>query len=112
MKKQPETYASEEEAAELIRGSLIPNPLRLAAMLEETMQWPLHGKAADCLREMHELIERYKQDDVKEKQAQPLTDEQIRKVNQEVWGYVSKDHTKMWEYARAIEAAHNIGEKA
>lgn len=40
----------------------------------------------------------------------PLTDEEIRKVNQDVWGYVSKDHTRMWQYARAIEAAHGIKE--
>ena len=33
-----------------------------------------------------------------------LTDEDVRKINQEVWGYVSADHTRMWNYARAIEA--------
>ena len=33
-----------------------------------------------------------------------LTDEDTRKINQEVWGYVSADHTRMWDYARAIEA--------
>ena len=51
-------YASEEDTAELMRVSQFPKPLRLAAMLEKTMQWPLHGKSADCLREMHELLQR------------------------------------------------------
>lgn len=51
-------YASEEDTAELMRVGKMPKPLGLAAMLEKTMQWPLHGKAADCLREMHELLKR------------------------------------------------------
>jgi hypothetical protein len=51
-------YASEEDTAELLRVSKLPKPLRLAAMLEKTMQWPLHGKSADCLREVHELLQR------------------------------------------------------
>lgn len=51
-------YASEEDTAELLRVGQLPKPLRLAAMLEKTMQWPLHGKAADCLREMYELMQR------------------------------------------------------
>jgi len=51
-------YASEEDTAELMRASQLPKPLRLATMLEKTMQVPLHGKAADCLREMHELLQR------------------------------------------------------
>jgi hypothetical protein len=33
-----------------------------------------------------------------------LTDEEVRKINQEVWGYVSADHTRMRGYAQAIEA--------
>ena len=33
-----------------------------------------------------------------------LTDEEVRKVNQEVWGYVSADHARMRGYAQAIEA--------
>ena len=49
-------YATEEDAAELMRVSKLPKPLRLAAMLEKTMQWPLHGKSADCLREMYDLL--------------------------------------------------------
>ena len=51
-------YATEEDTAELMRVSKLPKPLRLAAMLEKTMQWPLHGKSADCLREMYELLQR------------------------------------------------------
>ena len=51
------TYASEDDTEELLRVGKMPKPLRLAAMLEKTMQWPLHGKAADCLREMHELLQ-------------------------------------------------------
>jgi hypothetical protein len=53
-------YATEEDTAELMRVSKLPKPLRLAAMLEKTMQWPLHGKSADCLREMYELLQRCK----------------------------------------------------
>ena len=53
-----ENYNAEEETAELVRVSKLPKPLRLAAMLEKTMQWPLHGKSADCLREMYELLQR------------------------------------------------------
>ena len=53
-----ENYATEEDTAELMRVSKLPKLLRLAAMLEKTMQWPLHGKSADCLREMYELLQR------------------------------------------------------
>lgn len=53
-----ENYVTEEDTAELMRVSKLPKPLRLAAMLEKTMQWPLHGKSADCLREMYELLQR------------------------------------------------------
>lgn len=51
------TYASEDDTEELLRVGKMPKPLRLAAMLEKTMQWPLHGKAADCLREMYDLLQ-------------------------------------------------------
>lgn len=51
------TYASEDDTEELLRIGKIPKPLRIAAMLEKTMQWPLHGKAADCLREMYVLFQ-------------------------------------------------------
>lgn len=53
-----DNYANEKDTAELMRVSKLPKPLRLAAMLEKTMQWPLHGKSADCLREMYELLQR------------------------------------------------------
>jgi hypothetical protein len=33
-----------------------------------------------------------------------LTDDEVRKINQEVWGYVSADHARMRGYAHAIEA--------
>lgn len=56
--KTEETYNAEEDTAELVRVGKLPKPLRLAAMLEKTMQWPLHGKAADCLREMYDLLQR------------------------------------------------------
>lgn len=46
-------YGSEADTEELLRIGAMPEPLRLAAMLEKTMQWPLHGIAADCLRRMH-----------------------------------------------------------
>ena len=54
-----ENYNAEEETEELIRVGKLPKPLRLAAMLEKTMQGPLHGKAADCLREMYEALQCY-----------------------------------------------------
>jgi hypothetical protein len=50
------TYASEVDTEELLRIGKMPKPLRIAVMLEKTMQWPLHGKAADCLREMYDLL--------------------------------------------------------
>lgn len=46
-------YADEADTEELLEVSKLPEPLRLAAMLEKTAQWPLHGKAADCLRQMY-----------------------------------------------------------
>ncbi len=52
-----DNYATEEETAELMRVGKLPKPLRLAVMMEKTMQWPLHGKAADCLREMYDLLQ-------------------------------------------------------
>ena len=53
-----ENYKTEEDTAELVCVGKLPKPLRLAAMLEKTMQWPLHGKSADCLREMYQLLQR------------------------------------------------------
>ncbi len=53
-----ENYNVDADTAELLRVGKLPKPLRLAAMLEKTMQWPLHGKSADCLREMYELLQR------------------------------------------------------
>jgi hypothetical protein len=58
MNDKQNQYATEEDTAELLRVGQLPKPLRLAAMLEKTMQWPLHGKSADCLREMYELLQR------------------------------------------------------
>ena len=51
-------YAFELDTQELIELGKLPKPLFLAFMMEKTMQIPLHGKAADCLREMHELLKR------------------------------------------------------
>ena len=56
MNENQNQYATEEDTAELMRVSKLPKPLRLAAMLEKTMQWPLHGKSADCLRDMYDLL--------------------------------------------------------
>lgn len=52
-----DNYATEEDTAELVRVGKLSKPLRLAAMLEKTMQWPLHGKSADCSREMYDLLQ-------------------------------------------------------
>ena len=47
--------------ANLAQISNLPNALRLAACLEETMQWPVHNKAADELRRLHAELEAVKQ---------------------------------------------------
>ncbi len=57
MSEKPDAYASEDATEKLLRQSKLPEPLRLAEHLEQTMQWPLHGKAADCLRKLHEELE-------------------------------------------------------
>ena len=49
-------YASEADTAELLRIGKMPEHLRLADMLEKEMQHPGHGRAADCLRKMHDLL--------------------------------------------------------
>lgn len=51
-------YATEPDTAEFLHIRKLPEPLLLAVGLEKTMQWPIHGKAADCLREMYELLQR------------------------------------------------------
>jgi hypothetical protein len=48
-----DNYASEADTQELIRIGKLPTALALAEGLEKTMQWPLHGKAADELRRLH-----------------------------------------------------------
>jgi hypothetical protein len=48
------TYASEQATKDLIELGKLPEPLRLAVGLERTLQFPLHGKAADCLRRLHD----------------------------------------------------------
>ena len=48
------TYASEQDTKDLIELGKMPEPLRLAIGLERTLQFPLHGKAADCLRRLHD----------------------------------------------------------
>lgn len=53
-----DAYATEDATQELLRISKWPEPLRLAYLLEKEMLWPLHGKSADCLREMYELLQR------------------------------------------------------
>lgn len=58
-------YASENDTQELLRIGKLPAALRLAELLEKTMQLPLHGKAADELRRLHalnqELVEAIKE---------------------------------------------------
>ena len=46
-------YDSEDATNDLIANSKLPPALALANHLERTMQWPLHGKAADELRRLH-----------------------------------------------------------
>jgi hypothetical protein len=48
-------YASKADTQELIRIGKLPAALRLAELLEKTIQWPLHGKAADELRRLHAI---------------------------------------------------------
>lgn len=50
-----DNYASDADTQELIRIGKLPTALALAEHLEKTMQWPLHGKAADELRRLHAL---------------------------------------------------------
>ena len=52
--EQTEAYAHETDTEALIRTANLPRPLVLAEALERTMQWPLHGKAADELRRLHQ----------------------------------------------------------
>lgn len=51
-------YASESDTREMLELGKMPEHLRLAVMLEKTMQFPLHGRAADELRKLHELLQR------------------------------------------------------
>ena len=94
-------YGSEADTEELLRVGAMPEPLRLAAMLEKTMQWPLHGIAADCLRRMHN-----------EAQRKPLTDDEIRKLwdshTIEVYGKIGINPVL---FARYLEREYGIGEK-
>jgi hypothetical protein len=55
MSKHPDPYANEDATQELLRISKWPEPLRLAYLLEKEMLWPLHGKAADELRRLHQV---------------------------------------------------------
>lgn len=55
-----DNYANEDATQELLRISKWPEPLRLAYLLEKEMQWPLHGKAADELRRLHQIELRWK----------------------------------------------------
>ena len=50
-------YTTEDATQELLRVGQLPKPLRLAYLLEKEMLWPLHGKSADCLREMYVLFQ-------------------------------------------------------
>ena len=93
MQQALEPIASEADTEELIRIGELPEPLRLAAMLEKTMQWPLHGKAADCLRRMYA------------EQRQPLTDAFLEALAEK---HVTNCYFDTVAYARAIEAAHGI----
>jgi hypothetical protein len=67
-----DNYASEDATQELLRIGKWPEPLRLAYLLEKEMLWPLHGKAADCLRKLHEELEAIKQARSAPVQVSPL----------------------------------------
>lgn len=89
-------YTSEADTEELVRVSNLPEPLHLAFLLEKTMQWPLHGKAADCLRRMHTA------------QRQPLTDAMVQESK------MLDDYNERGIFIDGwlkAEAAHNIKEK-
>lgn len=47
-------YATDADTEALIRTSNLPRPLVLAEALARTMEWPLHGKAADELRRLYQ----------------------------------------------------------
>jgi len=63
-------YTTEDATQELLRISKWPEPLRLAYLLEKEMLWPLHGKAADCLRKMHAELDAIKRDRALDKKAE------------------------------------------
>jgi hypothetical protein len=46
-------YATQADTEELLRIGKLPEPLRLAEMLEKTAQSQLHLKAVDCLWQMY-----------------------------------------------------------
>jgi hypothetical protein len=46
-------YATQADTEELLSVGELPEPLRLAEMLEKTAQSPLHLKVVDCLRQMY-----------------------------------------------------------
>jgi hypothetical protein len=65
-----DAYANEDATQELLRISKWPEPLRLAYLLEKEMLYPLHGKAADCLRKMHAELDAIKRDRALDKKAE------------------------------------------
>ena len=74
---------------ELLCTGQLPEPLRLAAMLEKTMQWPLHGKAAAELRKLHAEFEAIKQAEKQEptgKQSLQVEQEPVAEVKLKTTG--------------------------
>jgi hypothetical protein len=65
-----DAYANEDATQELLRISKWPEPLRLAYLLEKEMLYPLHGKAADCLRKLHAELDAIKRDRALDKKAE------------------------------------------
>ena len=53
---------------------------------------------------MARIVEPLEETNAAQRQWVGLTDDEVRKINQKVWGYVSADHARMRGYACAIEA--------
>jgi hypothetical protein len=82
-----DNYASEDATQELLRIGKWPEPLRLAYLLEKEMLYPLHGRAADCLRKLHAELDAIKQALAAHQEHEPENEPHVSLASvQEDWG--------------------------
>lgn len=95
----------------------MPTEQQILNACEEAGLWPNTSASwvqNGAFRRYHEAINRMMCATRPQPQAaQPaelvaLTDEQIHKLACSIWGYISKDQTRLFKFARAVEAAHGI----